>query len=139
MARYRGLRSFLLSMPLWAAVVPYMANAQTASVSEVVGLFNIIVGFMFVAAVTIFVGGIIAYAVDFGNQERLIGVHLMEWGVAILFVLVVFLGVVQFLQSHQGVTNIIVAMIVIVAVVAIVLMVLTEAPPPPKKEGSPRP
>ncbi|MBM3261239.1 hypothetical protein FJY93_02365, partial [Candidatus Kaiserbacteria bacterium] len=82
--------------------VPHAVAAEVSTISETIGLLNILTGFMFVAAITIFVGGIISYWIDFGNSERIKGIKLMEWGVAILFVLVVFLGVVQFFQGHQA-------------------------------------
>jgi len=113
------------------------AQTETTSVSEVAGLFNIMAGFMFVAAFAVFAGGVITYFVHFGNQERLEGIALMEWGVAILFVLVVLLGAAQFFQRHEGITNVITAAIVIIAVVAVAFMFLAE-PSAPEKPG-PRP
>lgn len=125
-----------LSVFLLVGVIPYVANAQEeVTVSTIAGLFNILTGLMFVAAVSTFVGGIISYMVDFGNHERLKGIMLMEWGVAILFTLVVLLGIVQFIQSHQGTANVIVATAIIIGVVLIVFTVLMEPSPPPKKEG----
>ncbi len=96
----RSVVPYLLAFILMGAL-PYAVSAQEVNVSTIAGLFNILSGFMFVAAVSTFVGGIISYMVDFGNHERLKGIALMEWGVAILFTLVVFLGIVQFIQSHQ--------------------------------------
>lgn len=137
------MRSALPYLPILGmiGVFPYIVSAEAVTVPGIVGLFNIIAGFMFVASIATFVGGIISYMVDFGNQERLKGIHLMEWGVAILFVLVVLLGAVQFVQSHQGTANVIVATIVIIGAAAIVLMVLTDSPPPEKKKegGPPKP
>jgi cytochrome c oxidase subunit IV len=119
-------------------VLPFAASAEVVNISEVTGLFNILVGFMFVAAVSTFVGGIISYMVDFGNHERLKGIGLMEWGVAILFTLVVLLGIVQFIQSHQGTANVIVATAIIIGTILIVFTVLMESSPPEKKkEGGP--
>lgn len=133
----RSTLSFLIAL-IAIGALPDTAAAQTTSVSTVAGLFNIMAGFMFVAAVSTFVGGIISYMVDFGNHERLKGIALMEWGVAILFTLVVLLGIVQFIQNHQGTANVIVATAVIIGVILIVFTVLMEAPPPEKKkEGGP--
>lgn len=81
------------------------------SISTIIGLFNIVVGVMFVFAVVYFVAGIIIYTANFGNAERTHGVISMEWGTMILFVLVVLLGIVQFLQGHTGVANLIAAAI----------------------------
>lgn len=132
-----SMRLPILGVLSLGTAVPVFAHAQTASVSEVAGLFNIMAGFMFVAAFSVFVGGIITYFVHFGNQERLEGIKLMEWGVAILFVLVVLLGVAQFFQRHEAATNVITAAIVIIAVVAVAFMILTE--PSASEKPGPRP
>ncbi|MBI2030601.1 hypothetical protein HYT05_03195 [Candidatus Kaiserbacteria bacterium] len=137
MARTRSAFPYLSAL-IMVGAMPYAASAQEVTVSTIAGLFNILAGFMFVAAVSTFVGGIISYMVDFGNHERSKGIALMEWGVAILFTLVVLLGIVQFIQSHQGTANVIVATAIIIGVVLIVFTIVMEAPPPEKKkEGGP--
>lgn len=116
-----------------AIVLPGLAHAQT--VSEVIGLFNIVTGIIFVCAFTTFGGGLISYGVNFGNAERIQGIKLMEWGVAILFVLVVLLGIAQFLQGHGGATNVIAALVVIAVVVGGAISILTaEEPEEPVKK-----
>lgn len=129
-ARYANL--LILGM-----MAPVEASAQTTSVSEVVGLFNIVVGFMFSAAFVTFLGGFVSYLVHFGNQERAVGVKTMEWGVSILFVLVILLGGAQFFQGHQGVTNVIAALVVMIGVAWVLFTVMTEKTEPPKEEKKP--
>lgn len=117
--------------------IPGLAHAQTTGVPEIIGLFNIVTGLMFVCAFAMFGGGFISYGVNFGNSERVKGIKLMEWGVATLFVLVVLLGVVQFLQGHGGVANVIVAIVIIMVVVGGALSVLTQESEPKKEEKKP--
>jgi len=119
-------------------LLPLTASAQATSISEVIGLFNILTGFMFVISFTLFVGGIISYMVDFGNLERLKGIQLMEWSVAILFVLVVFLGAAQFLQGNRGLTNIIAAGIVVLALLYVIITSLAAEPAKPEKKEGPK-
>ena len=122
-----------LSAIFLTSALPAFAHAQTATISQVVGLFNVAVGVMFAIAVTTFFGGLISYVVYFGNFEREKGVGIMEWGVSILFVLVVLLGIVGFLQNHAGVTNVIAGLIVVVAVAWVVFTVATTEQAAPKE------
>lgn len=112
----------LTTLLLLGLIVPVLAHAQTdtmntVAISEFAGLFNIVVGLMFVVAFTMFVGGVITYVIYFGNLERDEGVELMKWGVGVLFVLVVLLGFAQFIQGHGGVGNVLVAIVIIVGAV----------------------
>ena len=78
-------------------VTPCVAAAQT--VSTFLGLLNICAGVMIVAALLVFMGGFIRYLVLLGTDRRAMGLELMLWGVTILFVLVVMLGIVNILQG----------------------------------------
>jgi cytochrome bd-type quinol oxidase subunit 2 len=118
-------------------VLPSFVYAQTTGVPEIIGLFNIVVGFMFVCACLLFGGGLISYGVNFGNAERMQGIKLMEWGVATLFVLIVLLGVVQFLQGHGGVANVIVAFIIMMIIVGGALSAFTQESVSKKTEKKP--
>src|SRR5665213_3593881 len=69
------------------------------TLSTFLGFFNILAGLMLVAAVLSFVGGFIRYLVVLGNVKRKDGLVFMVWGIAILFVLVVLLGIVNILQG----------------------------------------
>ena len=90
---------------------------------------------MFVAAFATFCGGVIAYIVHFGNPQRITeGVKFMEWGVSILFVLVVFLGLTNFIRTHAGPSNLIIAIVITVGIIFVLLSAFaTPAAPPPKK------
>lgn len=74
--------------------------------STVTALFNIVVGLMLVAAFLAMVGGLMQWYVRLGTWPtyRDDSIKIMEWGVAILFVLVVLLGVAQYVQTHMAVS-----------------------------------
>jgi heme A synthase len=54
---------------------------------------------MVVGAFLTFAGGFIQYLCVLGNEKRQQGLALMMWGVNILFVLVVLLGIINILQG----------------------------------------
>lgn len=70
--------------------------------SILIGLFNILVGLMLVTSILLMGGGLILWYVRLGTfpTYRDDAIHMMEWSVAILFVLVVLLGIAQFVQTH---------------------------------------
>lgn len=87
--------------------------------STVVALFNIIVGLMLVTAVLFMTGGIMLWYVRLGTfpTYRDTAIDMMQWAVAILFVLAVLLGVAQFVQTHMAASMIGVGVIIAAAVV----------------------
>lgn len=78
-------------------------DGNNFTLSAGIGLFNIMAGLMLVAAFLSFFGGAIAYLSRLGLEGRVDGLMYMLWGVRILFVLVVLLGVVQYVQYHTDV------------------------------------
>lgn len=102
------------------------ASAGVFSLSAVIGLFNIIVGLMLVAAFLMFFGGLAGYLTRLGLVGREQGLHYMNWGVTILFVLIILIGIVQFFQFHPEVMFAILAFVVIAAVIWVVVKSLQE-------------
>ena len=72
----------------------------------VIALFNIVVGLMLVLSFLMMGGGLMLWYVRLGTwptyRDEAIGY--MQWAVSILFVLVVLLGVAQFVQAHKAVS-----------------------------------
>jgi hypothetical protein len=69
------------------------------TISTFLGFFNIVSGVMLVGGLLLFFGGFMRYLVVLGTERRNQGLVLMTWGIAILFVLVVLLGIVNTLQG----------------------------------------
>ena len=84
------------------------------TVSSFFGFFNVLVGLMLVAAFLTFFGGLIGYLSRLGLENRVQGLYAMYWGTTILFVLVILLTIVNFLQYHTTFFLAIVAIIVAV-------------------------
>jgi hypothetical protein len=86
------------------------------TVSAAFGFFNILVGLMLVAAFLFFFGGLAGYLSRLGLEGRIEGLKYMYRGVVILFVLIVLLGIVNFLQQRPAVVFTIIAIVLILFV-----------------------
>jgi hypothetical protein len=73
--------------------------------TQIVGIFNIFVGLMLVAAFLLYFGALIGWAIRLGvypgYRDEMI--HLMMWANVVMFVLVVLLAVVHLLQEYRAV------------------------------------
>lgn len=69
------------------------------TVSAAFGVFNIVAGIMLTASLICFFGGFGAYLFRLGLDSRNQPLKYMEYGVSILFTLIVLLAIVQFIQS----------------------------------------
>src|ERR1700734_1126070 len=89
-------------------LVPSLASASATTdvISQLAGLFYLIVGFALTMAILLMAGGIILWIARFDTwptyRDEAIGY--MEWGVATLFTLILVLGLVEFVQTHTQTT-----------------------------------
>ena len=111
-----------LSALLAMVFLPGIAAAQTFS--TFLGLFNICAGLMVVAAFLTFAGGFIQYLVVLGTEKRKEGLSYMMWGVNILFVLVVMLGIINILQ---GPISFIIGIVVILFLCFVVVLSISKS------------
>ena len=84
--------------------------------TQIVGLFNIAIGVLFVLSLLNFLGGFIAWLMLLGKEHRSDAVTYMKTGVEMLFVLVVLLYGVQMFQKHTAIATTIVAGVVIAGI-----------------------
>jgi|GEM_PF-1375595 len=84
------------------------------TLSQAFGLLNILVGLMLVAALLLFFGGFIAYLTRLGLESRIQGLRIMYYGVSILFVLIIILGIVHYLQFRPDIVFGIIAALVLI-------------------------
>ncbi|HVM73523.1 MAG TPA: hypothetical protein VMU13_01430 [Candidatus Paceibacterota bacterium] len=110
-------------------LVPGVAFAQT--LSTFLGLFNMFAGVMLVAALIAFFGGFIRYLIVLGNERRKQGLYLMYWGIMILFVLTILLGIINILQ---GPLSFLIGMAVVIFLCIVIVLSLskTGAAKPPE-------
>ncbi len=111
------------------------AGQQSAfTLSAAFGLFNIVVGIMLVIAFLSFFAGLTGYLTRLGLENRIDGLRAMHWGVTILFVLVILLAIVNFLQFHTTFLLAVVGIIVVVFAAWAIVKSVQEAKPAEKKE-----
>lgn len=113
-------------LPAGVLLLPSAASAQV--LSQVSGLFNIMVGLMLVFSFLFFFGGLGMWFVRLGTWPtyRDEAIRLMQWGVVVLFVLAALLAFVQFVQKHVAIASLL-AGLVVVAIVAWVFVTLSTA------------
>ena len=113
--------------------LPVITHAQANGLSLFAGLFNIFVGLMLVAAVLLFFGGLIGWYLRRGpnpsNRDEMI--RILQWSVAILFVLVVMLGAIRFVQTYQAAAVFMLGIAIFIGAAWLVMTVVASAP---KKE-----
>ena|SRR3989344_1489442 len=123
-----------LSIFLATSFVPSFASALT--LVQVVQLFNIFVGLMLTAALLMFFGGLWVYFARLGTwpSHRDTAIKIMEWGVGILFVLIVILAIVQFFEKYPTIASMIAGGIVLLGVLYLGFT-MARASAAAKKEG----
>lgn len=127
-----SMSTVLRVLPIAAILLPGVASAQT--LSKLAGVFNIFVGLMLVAAFLTFFGGLIGWYVRLGAwpSYRDDMIHVMMWAVAIMFVLVVLLALVHFVQVYQAAAAFVFGVALFLGAAWVVMTVATAKP---KKEG----
>jgi hypothetical protein len=121
-----GAKIFALSAP--AALLPGIVSAQ--ALSQVAGIFNMFVGLMLVAAFLLYFGALAGWVARLGAYPsyRDEMIHLMMWAVAILFVLVLLLALIHFVQVYQAAAAFVFGIILFLIIVWIIMTAVTAAP-----------
>jgi len=101
-------RNLVKRLPLAILLTPALAFASTTTdlISQLAGLFYIIVGLTLVMSLILMMGGTLAWAIRLGTfpTYRDDALTVIEYGVSTMFVLVVILGIVEFVQTHTSAT-----------------------------------
>ena len=120
----------LSTLAICVLALPVIADALT--IVQVLNFFNIFVGVMLTASIIVFMGGFGAYIARLGTwpNHRDQALKFMEWGVTMMFVLVVIVAIVQFFDRNPRIATAIAAFIVLVLVVILIAQVMK----PKKKE-----
>ena len=115
-------------LPILFGVVLLPSIVSADVLPEFVGLFNIFVGLMLVAAFLSMGAGLVMWAVRLGTYPtyRDEAIKLMSLSVTILFVLIVLLVVVQFVQKHTAAASFALGLVVFAAVVWFLISIATS-------------
>lgn len=90
-------RILSLGAALWA--FPAIAMAQV--VTQVVNLVNLFAGILVASSIVFFIGGFILYLSRLGRPYRDVGLNIMQWGVTMLFIAVVVVGLLRMYSQHH--------------------------------------
>jgi len=130
----------LLSLLAPVIALPWSADAITFV--QFLNLFNIFVGLFLTTTILVFLGGLGTYFLRLGTwpNHRDQALKVMEWGVVMLFVLVVLVAIVQAFERHTQIAMTVLGGIVILVVAGLALrFVMTqEHDEKPSGNGGPR-
>ena len=100
-----------------------LASQAAESLTQAVGLFNIFVGLMLVASLLAYGISFVVWVTRLGNwpSYRTTAIHIGEWAIVIIFVLVVMLMIVQFFRDHPHTAAVITGTLVVLLVFGIVM------------------
>lgn len=106
-------------LPIFILFAPLSAHALT--LVQVTELFNVFVGLMLTVGLLIYFAGLGLYFSRLGTwpNHRDKAIKIMEWGVAVLFVLIVILIVAQYFQRYPEIASIVVAGLFLFAVAGV--------------------
>lgn len=129
------MRFLMRLAPFATAALPSVALASSTTdfISEVAGLFYIVVGLVLVASILTMLLGLLSWFRGLGTSGDVYrdrAIETMQWAVATLFTLVLLLGVVEFVQTHVSAALYVLS----VAVIIVVLWALASMPAEQKKE-----
>ena len=115
------------SLGLLTIFAPGSASALT--LVQVVGLFYVAVGLLVSFTLGIFVVGVCIWIARFNTwpSHRESAIRILEWAVSMLFVLILLIALVYFIQRHSTVALSILAVIAIIAVLALIASVAAGA------------
>lgn len=110
-------------------LTPVVVSAQTQTIANIVGIFNVFVGVMLSVALLTYFFGMVLWSIRLGTwpSYRTEAIKIMEWSVAMLFMLIILLGVVQFFQNHQQAAAYVVSALVLIGIVWAVVLIMSDS------------
>lgn len=87
-------------IPLLLVAVPAAASAQV--VYQVTSLFDLFSGLLVAGSIVFFLGGFTLYLARLGRIYRTEGINLMQWGVSMLFLFILIVGLLRAYKLYPG-------------------------------------
>ena len=117
------------------------ASASALTFVQVVGLFYIVVGLLLTFTLGIFITGAGVYFARLNTwpSYRDTAIKVLQWGVLMLFILILLIALVQFIQRHSATALAILGVIFIIGVLIIIARVASSGKkkkPPERGAGS---
>ncbi len=116
------------------ACMPTIVSAMTFV--QVLQLFNIFVGLFLTVTILVFCTGLFVYFARMGTwpSHRDQAIQILEWGVGMLFVLVLLLAIVQWFERHTKTATFILAFLILVVVFGFIIRAAATGGGEKKKE-----
>ncbi len=117
------MRTKILQLsPLILGLIALPQSASALTLIQVLGVFHLFVGLFLTATLGVFISATAVYMMRFGTwpSYRTTAVEAMRWGVAMLFVLIVLLGIVRWFEGYSGFALTLLAVVVIVGLVFVI-------------------
>ncbi|MEK7106719.1 MAG: DUF4181 domain-containing protein [Patescibacteria group bacterium] len=111
--------SWLRALAAITVLLPASASAMT--LVQFFGFLNIFVGLFLTLALILYGAAVIIYTTRYGCPHRDESLKLIEWGLSILFVLIVLLGIIQYFQRHPANMAYIIGTIVFLLVIGLII------------------
>jgi hypothetical protein len=103
------------------------AGGASLTLAQVVGFLNVMAGLILVAAILFFVGGFIGWITRLGLTGRDDGIYYMRWSVYLLFVLVVGLALINFVQFHTQLVLAILGVVIVLVLAWVILQIAASS------------
>ncbi|MEK7068815.1 MAG: hypothetical protein AAB947_00365 [Patescibacteria group bacterium] len=114
---------FKHALVLLVFLMPQSASAWT--IVQVLGLFHIVVGILLVFTLAVFATGVSLWVSRLNTwpSYRETAIITLEWAVAMLFVLILLVALVYFVQRHSATALTILGVIVIIGILIILISI----------------
>lgn len=89
-----------VAMAIGLSFVPAPVSAQ--AVYQVTSLFDLFAGLLVAGSLVFFLSGFVLYLARLGRIYRTEGIDLMQWGVSMLFVFIISVGLLRFYTQYPG-------------------------------------
>ena len=132
-------RTGVVAFAVFAALVP--ASAEALTFVQVLGLFHIAVGILLTFTLLLFATGVGVWIARFNTwpSYRETAIRVIEWAIAMLFVLIILLAIVNFFQRHTTRALTLLAFVVIVAAAIFITRMAAQSRAKPPVAGPRRP
>jgi hypothetical protein len=112
------------------------SGASSLSLQSFAAFFNVIIGICLVATLLVFITGFILWATRFNTwpSYRDESIQVMEWGIAMLFMLIVLVALVRFVEEKSSLALTILSFLLLAGLAFLVFKVVSASKKATKEE-----
>ena len=116
-----GLEALAVALTLLPGSVSALSLVQT------LGFLDIFIGLFLTLSMVLFVAGLVIYFTRYGTVHRADAFKYTQWAIALLFVIIVVLGLVHGFQLHPVVLRYVVGVILFLIIIGILMHLLSSS------------